>query len=162
MKLHGSFLFLLILSAGISCTLKNERLSELTPADKSVITGMINQYNTAWLRNDSAAIMDLFADTAILIPSGMDPIQGKSNISAFWWPNDTSKTTIDDYKISVLEVHGNGDWAYTLEEGRLQWTYEKGATRFSRKQKSYEITIFNKAMDQWKITRRLWTDQVLK
>lgn len=68
---------------------------------------MINQYNTAWLRNDSAAIMDLFADPAILIPSGMDPIQGKSNISAFWWPNDTSKTTIDDYKISDFQGNKN-------------------------------------------------------
>jgi ketosteroid isomerase-like protein len=154
---------LLISMAAISYTdKKNTRANELTEDDKAVITGMIKQYNEAWLKDDSATIMNLFADTATLIPNGMEPIHGKKDITGFWWPNDSSKTTIDNYKINVLEVNGSGNWAYTFEEGKLEWSYEKGTDKFSRKQKSYEVTIFNKSSNVWKITRRIWTDQLLK
>jgi ketosteroid isomerase-like protein len=135
-----------------------KRSTELSESDKKVIIGMMNDYQNGWLANDSAKVLGLFADTATLVPSGMKPIQGKKKMTEFWWPNDSSKTTIDRYAIDVLEINGNSDWAYAYENGKLSWSYEKGDFKMSKDQESYEITIFRKTSDRWFIVKRIWTD----
>ena len=119
---------------------------------------MMSDYREGWLANDSAKILGLFADTAILIPSGMRPVQGKKEMIQFWWPNDSSKTTIDRYEIELLEINGSDEWAYVYENGRLSWSYQKGDFKMSKDQESFEITIFKKTDKNWRIVKRIWTD----
>jgi ketosteroid isomerase-like protein len=146
----------------VSCNQAPDSNNELGADEKKRITGMIETYRNAWLKNDSSTILDLFADTATIIPSGMNPIRGKSAIIQFWWPNDSSKTSILSYDINVLETSGSSNMAYILEEGKLCWSYQKGNSKMTTNQRSYEITIFKKADKEWKIIRRLWTDLDVK
>ena len=123
---------------------------------------MLKVYQDAWLKGDSSTILSLFDDSAVLMPNGMEPVIGKKAMIGFWWPGDSSKTTIDNYNIKVKEVNGGGNWAYAMEEGILMWNYTKGYTMFSKKQRSFEISVFHKIINQWKIIRRIWTDIEIK
>ena len=140
------------------CSTENDKSKAFTHEDKNKIGQIINAYQEGWLSGDSARIIELFADTAVLIPSGMTPIRGKHKIIEFWWPSDGSTTTINRYEIEILEIGGDGDWAYTLEHGTLSWSYRKQDFSMSKDQQSYEITLFKKIKGQWKIVRRIWTD----
>ncbi len=134
----------------------NNKISE---TEISQIKQIIKDYEKGWLTNDSALILGLFSDKAMLIPSGMQPITGKNVISKWWWPNDSSKTTINKYKIDLLEVEGMNDLAYTFEHGSLSWSYEKKGLKFSKNQESHEVTIFRKnELGKWEIIKRIWTD----
>jgi ketosteroid isomerase-like protein len=152
-----TILFILVAWTVTAC--EADICHELNTNDEIQLRKMILEYNDAWLRNDSASILNLFADTAILIPSGLKPIKGKEEIIKFWWPNDSSKTIINSYNISLLEINGSANIAYTLEHGKLSWSYEKGDFKMSKDQQSYEITIFRKASNShWKMVRRIWID----
>jgi ketosteroid isomerase-like protein len=164
LKLAGNIvrMSLILLSIAPACNLASTNsynTIDLQPGDRSKITQVINDYREAWLINDSAKILNLFADTATLIPSGLQPITGKASIREFWWPNDSSTTTINDYDIRLLEINGTGNLAYTFENGHLSWSYEKGTIKLSKEQSSYEITIFSRDNNGvWKIIKRIWTD----
>jgi ketosteroid isomerase-like protein len=119
---------------------------------------MINSYQEGWLENDSSKIIKLFSDSAILIPSGLMPINGKEEIIKFWWPNDGSITKINDYKIILIEIAGTSDMAYTYENGKLSWSYQKENFSISKTQESFELTVFRKSEGRWRIMKRIWTD----
>ena len=51
--------------------------------DRKIISAMMSDYREGWLANDSAKVLGLFADTAVLIPSGMRPVQGKKEMILF-------------------------------------------------------------------------------
>ena len=42
------------------------------------------RYRTAWLANDSAAVMATLASDAVLMPGGEEPLTGGAAIRAFW------------------------------------------------------------------------------
>ena len=102
MKTMLPFLVAILVFVLSSCS-GTKQNHELGQGDRTIIAGMILDYQNAWLANDSAKILNLFADTASIVPSGMRPIHGKKSIVQFWWPNDGSITVINNYKISVLE-----------------------------------------------------------
>jgi ketosteroid isomerase-like protein len=137
----------------------NKTSDTFTCDDATKIRAIINDYRTGWLEGDSAKVMNLLSDSATLIPSGLEPLHGKNVIRQFWWPNDSSKTIIHSYDITILDLGGSGDLAFTYETGSLSWSYEKGDFKMSKENHSYEITLFERAKpNQWKITRRIWTD----
>ena len=88
----------------------------------------------------------------------MRPVRGKKEMIQFWWPNDSSKTTIDRYEIELLEINGSDEWAYVYENGKLSWIYQKGDFKMSKDQESFEVTIFKKTDKNWRIVKRIWTD----
>lgn len=151
------FMFSVLLALMTSCDQRVE-MKGLKGEDKKVIRMMLGTYNKAWLLNDSSAILSLFSDSAILIPNGRAPIMGKEQIVKFWWPNDSSITKINSYVINLLEVDGAEDLAYTYENGKLSWSYNKGSFNMSKEQESFEITIFKKTPIGWRIVKRIWTD----
>jgi ketosteroid isomerase-like protein len=157
-KMKNTFSLFAILSLFIISCDSSKNNESLEKEDEETIRMMISTYNKAWLQNDSSAILNLFSDSAILIPSGLTPIKGRDQIVKFWWPNDSSITKINSYSIHLMEVEGTKDLAYTYENGKLSWSYEKGTFKMSKDQESFEITIFKRTPAGWKITKRIWTD----
>ncbi|MEM9052415.1 MAG: hypothetical protein AAGC47_10220, partial [Bacteroidota bacterium] len=49
-------------------------------------------------------IMSLFEEGARIQPSGLAPIEGIDHIELFWFPNDSSKTTIFEYKTELVAL----------------------------------------------------------
>ena len=147
-------LFFLLISCSTPIT------NDLSNEDQEAISQMITDYVDGWLAGDSSKVMSLFHEDAIILPSGMDPIEGNDNMAAFWFPDDGSMTEIHSYTIRVVELDGNKDWAYTREEGDLSFSYSNDDFSMSRKSHSSAITIFGRDdQGKWKISRRLWSDR---
>ena len=128
----------------------------LPVTDEMQIRQVMTDYRDAWLADDHAKVLGLLAADATIVPAERGPLHGLKAITAFWFPPaDGSKTSIDHYEIDLLEVSGSGDLAYTLESGRLTWSYEKDGRKLTTSQESNEITIFRKTDGHWKILRRL-------
>lgn len=151
-------LFLIFGSCTENPSQKNEDLS-LSAEDIEQIREISKDYTDGWLANDSEKVLGLYVDSATIIPSGLMPIKGKEAITDFWFPNDSSKTTIHYYDLDILDISGASNMAYTYENGKLSFTYEKGDFRMDREAESFAITIYKKTVSgEWKITKRIWTD----
>lgn len=137
--------------------------AELSAADKKQIAQVMTDYREGWLADDKAKVLGLLADDMTIIPSDLAPIVGKKFVTEFWFPApDGSKTSIDHYEIDLLEISGDGELGYTLENGRLTWSYEKDGHKMTQSQESSEITLFRKTGAGWKMMRRIWTDRNVK
>ncbi|MGB5895295.1 MAG: nuclear transport factor 2 family protein [Ignavibacteriaceae bacterium] len=151
-------IFLLLNSCGERSSQVIENL-DLSIEDIEEIRDINRNYTQGWLENDSKKVLGLYADSATIIPSGLLPIQGKKAITDFWFPNDSSTTIIHYYDLEILEISGTTNFAYTYENGKLSFTYEKDDFRLDREAESYAITIYHKSESgEWKITKRIWTD----
>ncbi|KAA3635600.1 MAG: nuclear transport factor 2 family protein [Bacteroidetes bacterium] len=152
-------LFLLTISACTKSPSQNKEGFTLSPEDIEQIKEISKDYTAGWLENDSEKVLGLYADSATIIPSGLMPLQGKKAITDFWFPNDSSKTIIHYYDLEILDISGTSNMAYTYENGKLSFTYEKGDFKMDREAESYAITIYKKnTSGEWKITKRIWTD----
>ncbi len=160
--LRGSSVLVLLCLLQLGAS-KPARAAEITADDKRRITQIMTDYREGWLADDQTKVLGLLAEDMMIIPSGQAPIVGKKLVADFWFPApDGSKTTIDHYEIDLLEIGGSGELGYTLENGRLTWSYAKDGRKTTTSQESSEITLFRKAGGAWKIMRRIWTDRNVK
>lgn len=147
---------ILILQLG-AC--QKEPSGMLTEEDIAEIEQIQKDYTEGWIENDPDKILDLYTDSAIIIPSGLTPSTGKEAISSFWFPDDNSTTIVHSYDLEILDVEGSGNIAHTYEHGKLSFTYINDSLRIDRDSESYAITTFRKnSTGKWKITKRIWSD----
>ncbi|MEQ6165760.1 MULTISPECIES: SgcJ/EcaC family oxidoreductase [unclassified Ekhidna] len=140
----------------LSCA--NQTGDNFSKQDKKAVNQIRNDYVNGWLANDKATVLNLFHSDASIVPSGMAPIQGKDAIEAYWFPNDSSITTIHSYEVELLKLQGTDAMAYSLEKGVLDFTYEKGDFSMSKTSTSHATTVYRKQTDgEWKIISRMWT-----
>ena len=146
-------LAVILLSSFISCTQSERALSE---SDIESINQIKRSYVNAWLANDSKTVLGLFTKDATIVPSGLSPINGIEEIEKYWFPNDSSVTTIHSYEIELLELHITDSMAYSLEKGTLNFTYTKGEFTLTKASVSRATTIYQKNKYlSWKIVSRM-------
>jgi ketosteroid isomerase-like protein len=159
---HTKFVWGLFILILIGCGERSSQFNEdlnLSAEGIEQIKEINKNYTQGWLEGDPSKVLGLYTDSAIIIPSGLLPIQGKKSITDFWFPNDSSTTVIHYYDLEILGIGGTADLAYTYENGKLSFTYEKDDFRLDREAESYAITIYKKINSgEWKITKRIWTD----
>ncbi|NIP80836.1 MAG: SgcJ/EcaC family oxidoreductase [Gemmatimonadetes bacterium] len=130
-----------------------------TAADEADVRALEEAYRTAWLANDSAAVMATLAPDAVLMPAGVEPLEGESAIRAYWWPDDGSGTTITSYEVTVEEVTGSGDLAYLRGRGGLAFTYTDPAGATSElTSRAVHLSVARRGENgEWRIARRAWS-----
>jgi ketosteroid isomerase-like protein len=118
-----------------------------------------SDYVSSWLNNDKEGILSLFEKTAMLSPSGLRPVKGIKDIEQFWFPNDSSVTTIHTFTNEILNLSIDGDLAHSTQKTFLSWSYVKGGTTIKKDQWGIALTVYRRQADNsWKIWRQLWTD----
>ncbi|SNS83004.1 Ketosteroid isomerase homolog [Ekhidna lutea] len=148
--------FFIILLLSFACATQPERT--FSEQDKSSINQIRENYVSGWLARDSETILGLFSKDATIIPDGMSPINGLKAIEGYWFPNDSSSTTIHSYEVELLDLAGTETMAYSLEKGTLNFTYTKGDFTMTKSSTSHASTIYQKGNDgSWKIISRMWT-----
>ena len=127
--------------------------------DEAEVRALEEAYRGAWLTNDSSAVMATLALDAVLMPGGLEPIQGDSAIRAYWWPADGSSTMIESYEIVVHEVHGSGDLAFLRGHGMLAFEYRSstGATSRITSEATHLSVAQRNVNGEWRIARRAWS-----
>ncbi|WP_420577928.1 YybH family protein [Ekhidna sp.] len=147
---------IVLLVAFIACSPSPS--AEFPKEDQEAVNQIRKDYVNGWLVNDSETVLNLFHSNANIIPSGMAPIMGIDEIEEYWFPNDSSVTTIHSYEVELLELQGSGSMAFSLEKGDLNFTYKKGDFVMTKTSTSHATTVYSKQKDgSWKIISRMWT-----
>ena len=132
-------------------------VSQITTED--TIRAIDQKYVNSWLVGDEEGVMGLFEENATINPNRLAPISGLDAIRQFWFPKDSSVTTIHNYTLVNLNISIDGSLAVSTSRSFLSWSYRKGTISMARDQSGYAMTVYRRQTDgQWKIWRRLWTD----
>lgn len=127
--------------------------------DETAVRALEEAYRAGWLANDSAAVMATLAPDAVLMPAGLEPVEGEAAIRSYWWPDDGSETTITAYGIEVTEVEGSGDLAYLRGRAELEFTYTTAGGETTRHEsRAVHLSVARRGpAGEWRIIRRAWS-----
>jgi uncharacterized protein (TIGR02246 family) len=127
--------------------------------DVAMLESINETYVKAWLANDKEGVLGLFEPDASLAPSGMKPLKGMEQITGFWFPNDSSITTIHQFTSEILDTGIDGNIGHTTQKTFLSWSYQKGDFTMAKDQRGLAMTIYRKQGDgSWKIMHQMWKD----
>lgn len=118
----------------------------------TAIRTLAENFAAVFGRGDAAAVAGFYSDSGMLLPSGIDFVQGKRDIEAFW--QEAMDMGMRNAKIDVLEVEQHGDTAievgkYTLSDADNQvMDHGKG------------IVIWKYQEGGWKMHRDIWTSSI--
>lgn len=131
----------------------------LSDADRAAILALDSTFVRGWLKDDTTAVLGVFAADAVLVPPGATPVEGIAAIRAFWWPNDGSHTRITDFRRDVVELTGTKGFAVMRANSSLSWSSTKaGAAPAAQTSRSTELVVLRQdASGQWRVARQVWT-----
>ena len=141
----------------IGCSRTQTGQATLPAEDNRAIRALDSAYVAAWLRDDTAGVLNTLAPDAVLLAAGQFPLTTPAEIKAFWWPGDSSRTRILTFDRVVDELRGAGDIAYMRGRDSLTYTYDKGSTHTRQSSRSMTLGVLRKSPDGgWKISRMMW------
>ena len=152
-------LTVLIFSAFLILSCDSNKANQSLNSDEMKIRQVHNEYVNGWLKMDETLIMGLLEENASIQPNKLKPIEGRSEIRMFWFPKDSSKTIINEYKTEIISLNIIDTLGISTHTSLLDWTYVKDTVTFGMLQKGINTTIYRKQPDNsWKIWRSMWTD----
>ncbi len=152
------FISTLVLAALTGSAYTQSHVGRLSADDAAKIKAMNEAYVSAWLKNDSTAVIKTFAPNAVLIPQGTRAIEGMKAIKQFWWPSG-GKTTVTDFTITTKEIGGEDEVAYVRGTFKWSFIYEDGSNKLERTNNGNYLMIMKRQTDgAWRISHRMWGD----
>lgn len=155
---YNNLVILVLLACLISCCAEKEK-EQTVSAEEVKIREVHSDYVESWLADDAEKIMGLLIEDARIQPNRLPPIEGKTEIEKFWFPNDSSSTVINAYETEILHIDVMDTLAVSTHKSMLDWTYQKDTIQFGMLQKGINTTLYRRQTDNsWKIWRSMWTD----
>jgi ketosteroid isomerase-like protein len=149
---------LFLVASIISCNTGNK--TSISDSDRKQLTQLHENYRSFWLENDSAKVVNLFAEDGAIIPPNNkgDFVRGKKAIGAWWFTKNGDTTypiTSFVYKNDTLTASGElATWEGVSEVG---WNIVAGdSVLSSHSSASNFITVCKKEKGDWKIYRQIW------
>lgn len=132
--------------------------SGLTDADREGIRRLDSAFVSAWLRDDTAAVLRTFSSDAVLLPPNANPVAGLKAIKAYWWPEDGSHTKITSFERQIVEIAGSRELAFVRGTAKLGWIYEKDNKKSSQTSRSTDLLIVAPdSAGKWHVIRQMWS-----
>ena len=126
-------------------------------ADERAIRQVDSLYVAAWLRDDTAAVLQTLAPDAVLMPAGQRPLTTPNDIRGFWWPTDGSRIKILTFHRVIDEIAGDANLAWVRGTDTLTFTYDKGQTHSQLASRSMTLAVWRRQPDSsWRISRMMW------
>lgn len=131
---------------------------DLTSADRAAIATNDSAYVTAWLRDDTTAVMAAFEAQPVLIPGGLAPLVGRDAAHAFWWPTDGTHTKVTYFGRSIDEIGGSGSVGFIRGTDSLRFIYAaKDGKSSEQGLRSTTLAVVRRQPDgRWQIARMSW------
>ena len=143
-------------AAAVACSTPSPA-PRFTPDDERGVRAVDSAYVAAWLRDDTAAVMNTLARDAVLMPAGQRILPTTDAIRAFWWPSDSSHTRILTFQRTIDEVGGDANVAWMRGTDSLTFTYAKGGTTSQLTSRSMSLAVLRRQPDgSWRISRMMW------
>lgn len=91
------------------------------------------------------------------MPSGLSPLVGVEAIREFWFPDDGSRTVIENYEMHTTEIGGSSTVAYSRGAAQLSFRYEKDDQVVRQTNHTMYLTVYRKGVEgEWRMIRRMW------
>jgi ketosteroid isomerase-like protein len=160
-----AFLIAIVLLSIIGCKpdAKKEPNGQ-TNKDEIKIHQLHSDFVNGWKDMNEEKVMGLMEEESMIQPNRLSPIEGKEKIREFWFPDDGSITTINEFVTEMISVKIMDTIAVSTHHTLLlDWDYVKDSVSMGRIQKGFNTTIYRRQRDgSWKIWRSMWTDTYLK
>ena len=137
---HLAFLILgIVLSFASRSALADEVRDAVEASNKAFIA--------AFLRGDSAAISQLYTESAQVIAPGEPVAKGRTAIAAAW--KKAIDSGVKDVSLTTLDLESAGDLAY--ETGTVQLVAKDGKVTQAR-----YVVVWKREGGHWKLHRDIW------
>jgi uncharacterized protein (TIGR02246 family) len=150
----------LLLTASLSAASGSQtEAGKLTLDEEKAIKATIEAYRTAWLANDSKAVLRTFTDDAVVLPAhGAPAVVGIAAIEKYWFSPGGPSTTITQLDITVDQVSGNETLAFARGLDAVGWTVTDGTTH-RHFHPGTCLDVMKKMPDgSWRIQVHMWDD----
>ena len=136
--------------------------SGLSEEDIAKIKRVHRQYEEAWLRGDSNAVLALFADDCVLLPPHADkPRIGHDGLKEFWFPPGAPPTQITKLVVTLQSIGGDGQIAYVWGTDDVAWTTVQDGKAVTASHQGIFLDVLQKqANGEWKLSHRMWDDKI--
>ena len=129
----------------------------VTASDSSAIARVKDLYVQAWLADDTAAVLALFAPDGLIVPPGKSALVGHDAIRDHWWPRDGSTTKLHAFRWTADQLLGADSLAVTRGESFVVWEYRNGNSVSIDSSRSADLTVLKKSADgRWYIVQQAW------
>ena len=118
----------------------------LDSASRGAIEATVDRYVVASNEGDAAALTELYAEDAVLLPPDHEPIHGRQAIGEFW-----QQGTDTGLEVSTLRLEVEGNVAYLVGRYRLPPTEQEGADSGQ-----YVLCLKRQTDGTWKLTADIW------
>jgi uncharacterized protein (TIGR02246 family) len=115
-------------------------------ASRGAIEATVDRYVAASNEGDAEALIELYADDAVLLPPDHEPIHGREAIAEFW-----RQGTDTGLEINTLRLEVDGSVAYLIGKYRLPATEEEEADSGQ-----YVLCLKRQPDGAWKLTADIW------
>jgi uncharacterized protein (TIGR02246 family) len=116
------------------------------PAARQAIEAAVTRYVAASNRGDADALMDLYAEDAVLLPPDHEAIEGRKAIGEYW-----RQGTDQGLEVSTLRVDTDGKLGYLVGRYRLPATKDEPADSGK-----YVMCLEQQDDGSWKLTADIW------
>ena len=118
--------------------------------DIDAIKQLAEAWRAGWLAGDADALLSLYADDSVLMPSGQPAVFGKDAIRPLY--QSVLKEYIFKSQTRLMDVEVSGDLGYFWSTYKLTATPKAGGESFEEEGKSLFI-VKREHGGAWKITR---------
>lgn len=127
-----------------------------TREDSVAVANADLAYADGWLAGGAEPVMTTLHEDAVIVPSGMDPLEGAQEIRGWWFAPDSPPTKVHRYDLDQEEIGGSGTLAFVRGSFELAFEYdgeeyESGGTYLSLLRPDDE--------GNWRISHRMWSDR---
>jgi len=148
----------LALAVALSACNRAPSRQALSEADRAAIRALDSTFVAGWLKDDTAAVLRLFAPDAVLLPPGAAPVNGLTAIRGYWWPADGSHTRITGFSRAITEVGGTRSLAFLRGTATLSWTYEKSGKTSTSSSRSQDLFFLEPdSTGGWHVISQMWS-----
>ena len=131
------------------------RAESLTDADRTAITAVIANFDTAMLAADWPAVLSAYTEDAILLPPNAPVVQGRPALQKFF----EAFPKITEFKQRVVEIEGSGDLA--LPRGTYEATMTPAGAKAPLKDTGKILAVWRKQPDgKWLASRVIWNSDL--
>jgi uncharacterized protein (TIGR02246 family) len=121
-----------------------------TSARKAIETNN-RRFVEAFNKGDAAAVADMYAAEAKLLPPNSQMIEGRQNIQAFWQVPITAGAKLQ--ALDTVQVDVRGDMAYEL--GKYTFTVPQANGQAVTDQGKY-LVVWKRQGSSWKLLLDIW------
>jgi uncharacterized protein (TIGR02246 family) len=116
------------------------------PNARQAIEAAVTRYVAASNRGDADALMELYAEDAVLLPPDHEPIEGRQAIGEFW-----RQGTDQGLEVRTLRVDTDGKLGYLVGRYMLPATEDEPADSGK-----YVMCLERQIDGSWKLTADIW------